>query len=62
MDAFAEPKPDGGLAESRSNADADKEVRYRALIETGLDQANRGETIRVDDPRAWLAGRGRRPA
>ena len=46
----------------RAEADAFRVERFNALVQVGLDQIERGETIEVKDTKAWLdsLGRGRR--
>ena len=41
--------------------DAARLARYRALIQEGLDELDRGEGIEVTDVDAWLDTLGRKP-
>ncbi|WP_096050380.1 hypothetical protein [Caulobacter vibrioides] len=54
LDPPAAPAPDAD--------EAARVARYRALIQEGLDELDRGEGIEVTDIDAWLDTLGRRPA
>lgn len=41
--------------------DAVRTARYRALVQEGLDELDRGEGIEVTDVKAWLDTLGRQP-
>lgn len=54
LDPPAAPAPDAD--------EAARLARYRALIQEGLDELDRGEGVEVTDVKAWLDTLGRRPA
>ena len=51
-----------GLDRLRSEieAEAERVARFRAEVQIGVDQIERGEGVDVDDQTAWLNGLGRR--
>ena len=53
LDPPAAPAPD--------TDEAARLARYRALIQEGLDELDRGEGVEVTDVKAWLDTLGRRP-
>lgn len=53
LDTAAEPALDAD--------DAVRLARYRALIQEGLDELDRGEGIEVTDVKAWLDTLGPQP-
>lgn len=56
LDPAAAPAP-------QDDADAAARLaRYRALVQEGLDELDRGEGIEVTDVKAWLDTLGRKPA
>jgi len=54
LDPAADPTPDAD--------DAARTARYRALVQEGLDELDRGEGIEVRDVKAWLDTLGRQSA
>jgi predicted transcriptional regulator len=53
LDPPAAPAPDAD--------EAARLARYRALIQEGLDELDRGEGVEVTDVKAWLDTLGRQP-
>jgi antitoxin ParD1/3/4 len=48
------------LLRSEIDAEAKRLERFRAEVQVGVDQIERGEGIDIDDQTAWLNGLGRR--